>query len=286
MNRVGIYGIFLCICMLPFFVILFVFEYYSLQKTAYHLRELTEAYQRRICMLDDIIDHTILCSHCEMYTHSLHEGSDIPLPSVWLNRDPLYLKNSMNRFLQSQKLENILSSIEKEYISKSNSTSLKKQSVKKAVAQKARTIKRPARKATNALLQWPIQSDKFWISSVYGPRKKHNGAMGFHYGIDLAAIKGTPVMAAAGGVVVSARYDGGFGNAVIILHNNRVSTRYAHMNSVCVRSGQRVYPGSMIGKVGVTGHIRKKTKDGSHLHLEVIEYGRRVNPLHFLPLLS
>jgi murein DD-endopeptidase MepM/ murein hydrolase activator NlpD len=106
----------------------------------------------------------------------------------------------------------------------------------------------------------------------------------------MAAVKGTPVMAAAHGVVTQAHHSGrfgkhagGFGNFVVIRHTNQLTTRYAHLDSVRVKNGQKVHAGTVIGTVGETGHIRKKTKDGSHLHFELFQYNRRVNPLTLLP---
>lgn len=134
-----------------------------------------------------------------------------------------------------------------------------------------------------ALLSWPIDRSRFWLSSFFGPRRKKNGGMGFHHGIDMAALKGTSVMAAAPGVVVEARYDKGYGNTVVLAHNNKYKTRYAHLHSVFVKTGQRVQRGALIGTVGNTGYVRSAFgKDPSHLHFELYVFGTRVNPMHFL----
>jgi murein DD-endopeptidase MepM/ murein hydrolase activator NlpD len=107
--------------------------------------------------------------------------------------------------------------------------------------------------------------------------------MGFHYGIDMAALKGTSVMAAAPGTVVEARYDAGYGNTIVLAHNGKYKTRYAHLDSIFVKVGQRVQRGSLIGTVGNTGYVRSAFgKDPSHLHFELYMFGKKVNPMHFL----
>ena len=88
-----------------------------------------------------------------------------------------------------------------------------------------------------------------------------------HNAVDIAATKGTPVYAAAGGTVLVARtkgYNGGYGNMVVIQHENSIQTVYGHLHAVSVVAGQTVNQGDQIGLVGNTG---KST--GPHLHFEV-----------------
>lgn len=87
-------------------------------------------------------------------------------------------------------------------------------------------------------------------------------------GIDLGAARGTPIHAAADGIVIVARggggWNGGYGNYVVITHNNGSQTLYSHMKSAIVSSGQSVSSGQVIGYVGSTGQ-----STGPHLHFEV-----------------
>ncbi len=134
---------------------------------------------------------------------------------------------------------------------------------------------------------WPIQQSQFWLSSLFGsPRKRLNGSCGSHSGIDMAALKGTPIKAAQSGEVIEARYASGYGNTVVLKHNETYTTRYAHLYTFRVHVGQKIKQGMVIGAVGDTGSIRKKGKDGSHLHFEVCENGKKINPLHCLPAMS
>ncbi len=135
-----------------------------------------------------------------------------------------------------------------------------------------------------ALFIWPIRLDEFWISSFFGPRKKPTGGWGYHSGLDLAACKGTLVHAAGEGVVTEATFMPGYGNYVLIVHNEEYKTRYAHLDKILVKRGQNVLCGDLVGKVGATGTVRKTTKNGSgsHLHFEVYQQNKRVNPLYFL----
>lgn len=95
-----------------------------------------------------------------------------------------------------------------------------------------------------------------------------------HMGVDIGARYGTPIVAAAPGVVITAQYTRGYGNMVIIDHGGNLSTLYAHSSRLLVRSGQRVTRGQQIAAVGSTG-----LSTGPHLHFEVRSSGRPVNPL-------
>ncbi len=129
---------------------------------------------------------------------------------------------------------------------------------------------------------WPLELHHFWLSSLFGARKKANGQPGFHYGIDLAAMKGTPIKAAAAGTVVQAQYVPGYGNNILIQHNKYYRTRYAHLQKINVTVGQKVTQGQKIGTVGDSGSVRKSGRDASHLHFEIYHNGSHVNPLRYL----
>jgi murein DD-endopeptidase MepM/ murein hydrolase activator NlpD len=119
-------------------------------------------------------------------------------------------------------------------------------------------------------------------SSGYGPRVDPlHGTEVNHPGIDLAAATGTGVAAAAGGTVVHAGPAGTYGNLVTVRHENGFETRYAHLSAVDVSVGDVVEAGQDIGKVGTTGH-----STGPHLHFEVRQDGRPVDPSPLLPLHS
>lgn len=137
-----------------------------------------------------------------------------------------------------------------------------------------------------ALLQWPIERSNFWLSSRYGPRRKEDGSWGFHYAIDLAAPKGTPVAAANDGVVIEAGYSArGYGKTVVLYHQTiGYQTRYAHLNEIVVKNGQQISCGDCIGYVGDTGYVRGENggRNASHLHFEVKRKGKHVDPLTVL----
>lgn len=129
----------------------------------------------------------------------------------------------------------------------------------------------------SGVLRWPTNGR---ISSPYGQRSFNGG--GFHYGIDIAAPKGTPVTAAASGVVTRASYSPSYGNVVFIHHPQlNKSTVYAHMNTISVSAGSKVSSGQQVGTVGNTGN-----SFGNHLHFEVHNglWSRYagINPMNFL----
>lgn len=95
-----------------------------------------------------------------------------------------------------------------------------------------------------------------------------------HLGVDYAAPKGTPVRNVGLGVVESAGSMGGYGNAVVVKHNNGHTTLYAHMSKILVKRGQSVTQGQTIGLVGATGWAT-----GPHLHFEFRVNGKHQDPL-------
>ena len=133
------------------------------------------------------------------------------------------------------------------------------------------------------ILSWPLERDRFWLSSFFGRRKISRGKWTFHSGLDMAAIKGTPVHAAADGRVVEAGdSNNGYGNMIVLSHAQGHKTRYAHLDRIKVRYGHTVKRGQVIGTVGATGNVRGNGTDASHLHFEVYRYTRPVNPLYYL----
>ena len=129
----------------------------------------------------------------------------------------------------------------------------------------------------------PIDRDSFWLSSPFGVRRRSGGKREFHAGIDMAAIRGTPVKAAGDGVVVQVGHQPGYGNVVVIRHDDGFKTRYAHLSKILIAHHAQVKAGQVIGKVGATGNARAsgKMRDASHLHFEVEKNGKRVNPYYF-----
>ncbi|MHB8637799.1 MAG: murein hydrolase activator EnvC family protein [Fimbriimonadaceae bacterium] len=101
--------------------------------------------------------------------------------------------------------------------------------------------------------------------------------MRIHAGIDFGAPRGTPIHAAAAGVVINAQYMRGFGNVVIIDHGGGIATVYAHCSRLLVSAGERVAKGEHIADVGSTG-----LATGPHLHFEVHVHGKAVDPRGWL----
>ena len=134
-------------------------------------------------------------------------------------------------------------------------------------------------KYTEGAFKWPVPG---WsrVSSNYGWRVCPFHGKEFHTGIDIPASYGTRVVAAASGKVISARYQGSYGNAVLISHGGGVYTLYAHNSSLTVSAGQRVSKGQQIARIGSTG-----SSTGNHLHFEVrhgASYGSDVSPWNYL----
>jgi murein DD-endopeptidase MepM/ murein hydrolase activator NlpD len=116
------------------------------------------------------------------------------------------------------------------------------------------------------------------MSSGFGYRADpFTGAAAMHAGLDFKGPVGTPILAAAEGKVVTAGFNGGYGNTIEIRHANGLVTRYAHLSGLNVRRGQMVDRGVQIGRMGSSGR-----STGSHLHFEVRLNGQAINPRKFL----
>lgn len=213
-----------------------------------------------------------------------------------LNRTPDYLRDTAISFARSYDLGDSvmqLYSEEQEQAAQAQARTPRSQRKKKRAQKKAPARRRQfseadyarwdTRKKVEPVFDLPIDKDSFWLSSPFGTRRNPGGGRGFHFGIDMAAVRGTPVKAAGDGTVVYAGHQAGYGNVIVIKHDGKFKTRYAHLHKILIKSGAQVSAGQVIGKVGSTGNTRAsgKMRDSSHLHFEVEMYGKRVNPFYF-----
>ncbi len=124
---------------------------------------------------------------------------------------------------------------------------------------------------------WPIQ-DEGYVSSSYGHRASpFTGRRQTHTGIDIAAPRGTSILAAADGVVTFSGRMAGYGRVIVVTHGFGFKTFYGHNQKNKVRKGERVKRGQVIGTVGNSGY-----STGSHLHYEVLVKDRTINPLKYI----
>lgn len=120
----------------------------------------------------------------------------------------------------------------------------------------------------------PSAGDAKTVSSAYGWRPDpFTGMAKFHGGVDLRAAYGQTVPAAADGRIVAAGEQGAYGLSVVVEHGAGIQTRYAHLSAIDVAVGDSVQQGQDIGRVGQSGRAT-----GPHLHFEVIQNGRRLDP--------
>lgn len=140
-----------------------------------------------------------------------------------------------------------------------------------------------AANAKKALLKTPMDASR--ITSGFGMRR--HPVLGYskmHKGTDFGAPTGTPIYAAGDGVIQTAGWSGGYGNLVVIKHNNTYSTAYGHTSRFGpgIKPGVSVKQGQIIAYVGTTGR-----STGPHLHYEVRVNGQQVNPISVkLPMVS
>lgn len=123
---------------------------------------------------------------------------------------------------------------------------------------------------------WPVNGP---ITSSFGEREDPilAGEGEFHTGVDIAVSFGTPVHAAADGIVEKAGWETGYGRLVIISHGSGIETLYAHLSGFAITEGQQVHQGQVIGYVGRTGRTT-----GPNLHYEVRVHNTPVNPHRYM----
>lgn len=130
-------------------------------------------------------------------------------------------------------------------------------------------------RANSAPSLWPVEGA---VTGSFGERiDPFNGEGAFHSGVDISASVGQPVIAPADGIVEFADYMGGYGRAIVLDHSHGITTRYGHLSSFAVTSGQFVHRGDTIGYVGLSGR-----STGPHLHYEVRINDTPVNPHKYL----
>lgn len=129
-------------------------------------------------------------------------------------------------------------------------------------------------------LLFPLEGD-FRISSRYGYRSNPlDGKWELHSGVDLAAAEGTPIRAAADGIIVASGYTDDLGNRIRIDHGNGLYTLYGHCKDLQVDEGVRIRQGEIIGSVGNSGN-----STGVHLHFSVRQGDEFLDPAVLFPFL-
>jgi hypothetical protein len=123
---------------------------------------------------------------------------------------------------------------------------------------------------------WPASG---FLSSTFSLHRRHPifHDLRPHYGIDISARRGSPIVATASGTVAEAGWESGHGNFVDIDHGNGIHSTYSHASRVVVRAGQQVNRGDTVALVGSTGF-----SVAPHVHYEVHENGRPVDPLKYI----
>ncbi|MFG1607283.1 M23 family metallopeptidase [Actinoplanes sp. NPDC049265] len=119
---------------------------------------------------------------------------------------------------------------------------------------------------------WLLPLEDFQFTAPFGMRLGQ-----LHSGIDLAAPEGLPFKAVHAGTVTKAGWDGGYGFAITVRHDDGTEAVYAHARRLVVKAGDKVKAGQVIGQVGNTGYSY-----GTHLHLEIHEGGKPIDPVPFL----
>jgi len=160
---------------------------------------------------------------------------------------------------------------------------------KKSLTEKALCLKKDLQELIDELIdrksEWdtrptimPVKTDAYWISSGFGWRESpFTGLREFHRGLDISAMRGTPIIAPADGIVISASKRYHIGKFIEIKHNDKYSTLYGHLLQHKVEKGQKVKRGDIIGLMGTTG-----MSTGYHLHYEVRKDSVSINPCNYI----
>lgn len=289
-------GAFLCVL---FPLCLLIVEYKQMKRATDRLLELKEDYRSYSMTLKRLIKENSRDTGTDTQEEKKKTimgdvfSSDLVREDFFIvNRDPEYLRTSAVTFAKQHQLDQALSKmfdtdswdelpVVKSFPVKRKRR--KRETTVSGVPAWARLKSEPQRHLyKDFLCCWPVDKGKFWFSSPFGPRKIGKNKWKFHYGVDLAAPRGTPIKAVAAGIVVQSEMHKGYGNCITIVHNRKYKTRYAHLHMRKVVVGQKIKRGGLIGTVGATGFVKKSGKDASHLHFEVYAFGRHINPVSVL----
>ena len=211
----------------------------SLRARYQELQKVTQEKNKQLATLEMFASEVSVAYGLKGKTASAEIGSDLPLtPSFRQSLDEY-------NFLQSASLTHIYRAYPKQW----------------------QTNVRPS--------LWPVDGR---LMSPFGARTDpFSGEGAMHTGVDLSAAMGTPVRAAADGIVLHAEWFGSYGKVVVIDHGNGVQTLYAHLSRFDVVPGQEIRRGDTVGRSGATGRVTSP-----HLHYEVRMAGTPVNPYPFL----
>jgi murein DD-endopeptidase MepM/ murein hydrolase activator NlpD len=154
------------------------------------------------------------------------------------------------------------------------------EALRRITAERARLVAARATDSTRTDFTAPfVLPARGRVSGVFGSQRILNGQPRQpHYGFDIAAPTGTPLSAAAGGVVTLAADFFFFGKLVVIDHGHGINTLYAHMSALEVAEGEQVAAGQRIGAIGATGRVT-----GPHLHFGLSWYSTWLDPQPVLP---
>jgi murein DD-endopeptidase MepM/ murein hydrolase activator NlpD len=287
---------------------LLLMEYQYMKKAAQELLELKEDYRSYSMTLKRLVRENAKENGVESSVDDVKKNSkvdsffegaqivssddDVSEEFFVVNREPDYLRTSALTFAKQYQLDQVLSKmfdtdswedLPTVKLFPTKKKKKKRQTTISGIPARARLIAEAQHAGKrDFLFSWPVERSKFWFSSPFGPRKIGKNKWKFHYGVDLAALRGTPIRAAAAGIVIQSDWHKGYGNCITIVHNRKYKTRYAHLHTRRVKVGQKVQRGGLIGTVGATGFVKKVGKDASHLHFEVYAFGRHVNPISVL----
>ncbi len=264
--------------------VLLWFEYRYFENEAKNLAQVKESYYQHVEMLKRSLNASMVCDGEEELELEKKKiiSSDDDFITVDFTIDAIDEETPAQFQIISSEEDDRLKQIKSTITKLKIPPVIKRKRIPKKVFYKSLKQKTRYAPQRDFAFAWPIDLQNFWLSSLFGPRKRPNGHVEFHHAIDMAACKGTPVKAAAAGKVILAQSLSGYGNCVMIEHNTRYKTRYAHLHRINSSVGQIVNTGEIIGTVGDTGLVRSSGRDASHLHFEVHQDGQRVNPLIFL----
>lgn len=264
---------------------LLIIQYYRFKQETQLMVALQDEYHHYITTFKRVLDKSKLQEFNVISEEGDQKKKDV---TTWVNREIDYLKKSALSYGKLYNIEQAMDLLYDAYDWDEKEGYQLGPIAKPVGLGNKRSVLRPSRAIniahyqTDSIFKWPMKQGSFRIGSRFGPRKKVDGQWGFHHGLDLPAPKGTPVYAAAPGVIWAvSRSPNGYGNEVVIYHSKKYKTRYAHLDTILVTKGQEITQDHCIGRVGATGTVRGKKP--YHLHFEVMVFGKKINPLYVLP---
>lgn len=225
---------------------------------------------------DDKLDFMGLASRCNLRHETIATLNRISNPKESLSGRKIFLPTANGLFVPNNPKTPLEQILKKKYFSEDISLCYTINEEKYYFIPDAKFDSTLRAFFLDVLMRFPLPQGI--VTSDFGLRTSPiSGKKHFHGGIDIAAPHGTDVLACKNGIVLQTGYDDVYGNFIVINHDEKNQSLYAHLSEILIKTNDYVSSGKLIGRVGSTG-----ASTGPHLHFEIRNGEKKINPRVFM----